>query len=414
MPPFCGGGGGATAQQAQKRESGEEAREFLRAKLLAVKQPPPPHHTKPSLGVAVKQPPPTQLRMRREEAEELWGEFREVISALYRVPGLAAKMEAKLNKAFIEAAVSSRSKLKGWLDQFVKAGRLRLETMDREGGEVEFAAAWCGFLMLLPGEYVPSEEFEADSPATKGRGKRSAASKAQAYPCAQGDSAARAKAGSASAKQDPSHKAPRRMAKCPHGSQRNRCKDCGGASICQHNRIRSKCIDCGGASTYQHRRERSKCIDCGGSQICQHQRQRSICKDCGGASIWQHNRIRSKCIDYGGASICEHKRVRSECIDCGGPAVCVKRRRIKSRCVFCPQARKCAQNTRGSYIAGMAGSAANARNWHWLAGGSTLYTTVMARSKATFTRTRRLRRALQGARKRQMCALECSRAGGHC
>jgi len=32
--------------------------------------------------------------------------------------------------------------------------------------------------------------------------------------------------------------------KCEHDKQRNRCKDCGGASICEHNKIRSQCRDC--------------------------------------------------------------------------------------------------------------------------------------------------------------------------
>jgi hypothetical protein len=35
---------------------------------------------------------------------------------------------------------------------------------------------------------------------------------------------------------------------CPHQRQRNKCKECGGASICQHQRIRSRCKECGGAS----------------------------------------------------------------------------------------------------------------------------------------------------------------------
>ena len=53
---------------------------------------------------------------------------------------------------------------------------------------------------------------------------------------------------------------------CPHQRQRNRCKECGGASICQHQRIRSTCKECGGAG------------------ICQHQRRRSTCKECGAAN----------------------------------------------------------------------------------------------------------------------------------
>ena len=39
-----------------------------------------------------------------------------------------------------------------------------------------------------------------------------------------------------------------KRAKCEHRRERNRCKECGGASICQHGRQRSKCKDC--ASIY--------------------------------------------------------------------------------------------------------------------------------------------------------------------
>lgn len=298
--------------------------------------------------------------MRREEAEELWGEFREVISALYHVPGLAAKMEAKLNKAFIGAAVSSRSDLKGWLDQFVKAGRLSLETMDREGGKVEFAAAWCGFLMLLPGECVPSEEFEAASPATKGRGKRSAASKAQTFPCAQGDSAARAKAGSASAKQaapdesrlaqgaghsplscgqtssllpatallhahnlahansstrKPKAKAaagePKGRKKCTHGREQRYCRECGGARICQHNLRRNRCKECGGSSICLHGRDKHTCRECKGSAICEHLRHRSRCVDCGGSQICEHKKRRSRCRECGGKEVHKYDKIKA-------------------------------------------------------------------------------------------------------
>jgi hypothetical protein len=35
---------------------------------------------------------------------------------------------------------------------------------------------------------------------------------------------------------------------CPHGRERYKCKECGGASICEHGRRRSRCKECGGAS----------------------------------------------------------------------------------------------------------------------------------------------------------------------
>ena len=68
---------------------------------------------------------------------------------------------------------------------------------------------------------------------------------------------------------------------CPHGRQRYRCKECGGASICEHGRVRSQCKECGGGSICEHGRQRSKCKECGGASICEHGRRRSACKQCG-------------------------------------------------------------------------------------------------------------------------------------
>ena len=50
--------------------------------------------------------------------------------------------------------------------------------------------------------------------------------------------------------------------KCPHGKQKNKCRNCGGSQICEH------------------KKQKAECKDCGGSQICEHQKQKSRCKDC--------------------------------------------------------------------------------------------------------------------------------------
>ena len=82
---------------------------------------------------------------------------------------------------------------------------------------------------------------------------------------------------------------------CEHGVKyRSNCKVC---SACPHGRQRSKCKECGGASICEHGRQRSTCKECGGSQICEHGRRRHRCKECGGASICEHGRRRSKCKD---------------------------------------------------------------------------------------------------------------------
>ena len=103
---------------------------------------------------------------------------------------------------------------------------------------------------------------------------------------------------------------------CPHGRQRSKCKECGGASICEHGRVRSKCKECGGASICEHGRQRHQCKECGGGSICEHGRRRSRCNECGGGSICEHGRIRYECKECGGASICEHGRRRDRCKEC--------------------------------------------------------------------------------------------------
>ena len=59
---------------------------------------------------------------------------------------------------------------------------------------------------------------------------------------------------------------PSKRAKCEHGRQRSKCKECGGSGICQHGRRRSRCKECGGASICQHGRQRSRCKKCPSTQ----------------------------------------------------------------------------------------------------------------------------------------------------
>lgn len=77
-------------------------------------------------------PPPVQPEvvggtegLSEGEAGELWDEFGEVIKSLYVIPFVATKVESKLKRGFMQAAMSSKPELKSWLEKFVKAGRLR-------------------------------------------------------------------------------------------------------------------------------------------------------------------------------------------------------------------------------------------------------------------------------------------------
>jgi hypothetical protein len=69
---------------------------------------------------------PTTLQgLQPQEAEDLWSEFQDVVKTLYCIPAVATKMQGKLKRGFFQAAGQSKSEFKCWLDQFVKAGRLR-------------------------------------------------------------------------------------------------------------------------------------------------------------------------------------------------------------------------------------------------------------------------------------------------
>jgi len=109
-------------------------------------------------------------------------------------------------------------------------------------------------------------------------------------------------------------RAPKHHGPCEHGvKKRSKCKVC---SACPHGRQRSRCKECGGASICEHGRRRSRCKECGGSSVCEHGRLRYNCKECGGSGICEHGRERRQCKECGGSQICEHGRRRHECKEC--------------------------------------------------------------------------------------------------
>lgn len=88
--------------------------------------------------------------------------------------------------------------------------------------------------------------------------------------------------------------------KCPHGSMKYRCRDCGGVGLCVHGR------------------QKHFCKECGGKWICEHGKKRNVCKACGGTSVCEHGRVRYTCKKCGGSGVCEHQRERGRCKQCGG------------------------------------------------------------------------------------------------
>jgi hypothetical protein len=83
-------------------------------------------------------------------------------------------------------------------------------------------------------------------------------------------------------------------AKCEHGRQKGKCKDCG-TGYCQHGRRKSVCKDCG-------------------TGYCQHGRRKDVCKDCGTGHC-KHGRQKNRCKDCG-TGHCEHGRQRGHCGEC--------------------------------------------------------------------------------------------------
>ena len=47
----------------------------------------------------------------------------------------------------------------------------------------------------------------------------------------------------------------RKRAKCEHGREKHRCKDCGGSGICPHGREKRRCKECGGSAICRRARE---------------------------------------------------------------------------------------------------------------------------------------------------------------
>ena len=45
----------------------------------------------------------------------------------------------------------------------------------------------------------------------------------------------------------PSNGSSRKRAKCTHGREKNKCKECGGSGICAHGREKYRCKECGGS-----------------------------------------------------------------------------------------------------------------------------------------------------------------------
>jgi len=277
------------------------------------------------------QMPCTALRF--EEVEELWSDFQDVVGALYHEPTVVAKMEGKLKRGFTESAMRSGLALKSWLDQFVKAGRLSLKHM--EGSKMMFSAAWCTFLMLLPRDAVPDQEFDQtgaapESPSTTiatQAAKNKATSVRKTVDMGK-EKAVGKEGGGAGGRSSSGHK------RCMHNREERNCKECGGSGICQHQRQRRNCKECGGTSICKHGTQRNRCKECEGTSICRHKREKHTCRECGGSGICVHNKRKARCKECGGKSICEHDRRRSRCRDCGGKEIC-EHGKLKHTCRTC-------------------------------------------------------------------------------
>jgi hypothetical protein len=160
--------------------------------------------------------------------------------------------------------------------------------------------------------------------------------------------------------------------KCVHGTRKNYCIPCGGASmcllhkkekrccveckgvaICDHQKLKRYCVDCNGTSMCIHGKERRVCVECDGVSLCTHKIQKRYCAECGGTSLCaahgkrktncaicdptllcDHEKWKRSCVDCMGASICEHKTQKHICITCKGSAICTHKKR-KEFCKEC-------------------------------------------------------------------------------
>jgi hypothetical protein len=69
-------------------------------------------------------------------------------------------------------------------------------------------------------------------------------------------------------------------ARCQHGRQKSRCKECGGSSICKHGKLKQLCAQCDGSSLCSHLKRKWICRECKGSSLCIHGRRKTKCKIC--------------------------------------------------------------------------------------------------------------------------------------
>ena len=129
---------------------------------------------------------------------------------------------------------------------------------------------------------------------------------------------------------------------CCHGTQKHRCKLCGGSSICQHGRVKYNCKLCGGSSYCQHNKSKQYCKLCGGGSVCPHDHQKHKCKQCKGSAICVHGRDKYRCKPCGGSALCQHGRERTICRPCGGKSVC-EHGKIKAICRDCKGCALCPQ-----------------------------------------------------------------------
>jgi hypothetical protein len=138
----------------------------------------------------------------------------------------------------------------------------------------------------------------------------------------------------------------KQLSLCPHNTQKNLCKKCGGKTLCPHGKTKSRCLECGGASLCIHDPERKKrkdhCIICCPLRFCIHEKQKNQCKECNGSSFCEHKKSKSTCKLCNGSSICCHLKRRYDCKLCNGKGIC-SHNKIKHNCIICTPSSACTE-----------------------------------------------------------------------
>ena len=107
----------------------------------------------------------------------------------------------------------------------------------------------------------------------------------------------------------------RKKSTCPHGRDKQYCKQCGGSGLCEHGRNKRECKECGGSGICEHGKIRRACKECLGIKMsC------STCKTSTQQQISTQQQQPNQNVKKNNP-FCEHGREKYSCKECGGAGI---------------------------------------------------------------------------------------------